>query len=162
LSAIPNKINEPLIIASATAPNNIFFDALFNILKVKIFTATTPAITRAPNNAFLPFSATLVRISDVTNIIPVNAVNINAVLTAFLIFLLFLESVLAIGTNVFTNTPNSNAPNIPAAVVTIDAVKNIDSIQEEYKDKYDEFYERFCSLEDGNASKRIVERIWGK
>ena len=28
-----------------------------------------------------------------------------------------------------------------------------------YADKYDEFYERFCSFEDGNASKRIDDAI---
>jgi CDP-glycerol glycerophosphotransferase len=42
----------------------------------------------------------------------------------------------------------------------IDAIENIDKVNEEYKEKYDQFYERFCSIEDGNASKRIVERIW--
>ena len=33
-------------------------------------------------------------------------------------------------------------------------------IDEEYKEKYEEFYETFCSLEEGNASQKIVERIW--
>lgn len=41
----------------------------------------------------------------------------------------------------------------------IDAVSNIDDLNEEYSDKYDEFYERFCSIEDGNASKRIMDII---
>lgn len=43
----------------------------------------------------------------------------------------------------------------------IDAIENIESINAEYNDKYDEFYERFCSIDDGNASKRIVEEVWG-
>lgn len=44
----------------------------------------------------------------------------------------------------------------------IDAVVNIDAVKNKYKDKYDEFYERFCSIDDGNASKRIAEEVWGK
>ncbi|MCQ2976738.1 MAG: CDP-glycerol:glycerophosphate glycerophosphotransferase [archaeon] len=42
----------------------------------------------------------------------------------------------------------------------IDKIKNIDKLNEEYKERYDEFYERFCSVDDGNASKRIVEKVW--
>ena len=42
----------------------------------------------------------------------------------------------------------------------IDKIKNIDKLNEEYKERYDEFYERFCSIDDGNASKRIVEKVW--
>ena len=44
----------------------------------------------------------------------------------------------------------------------IDAVKNIDEISEQYSKKYEEFYKRFCYIDDGNASERIVEEIWGK
>lgn len=43
----------------------------------------------------------------------------------------------------------------------IDAINNINEIKTRYHDKYEEFYERFCSIDDGNASKRIVEEIWG-
>lgn len=42
----------------------------------------------------------------------------------------------------------------------IDSIKNIESIKDEYSEKYDEFYERFCSIDDGNASKRIAEIVW--
>ena len=42
----------------------------------------------------------------------------------------------------------------------IDAIQNIDKITEDYKERYDEFYERFCSVDDGNASKRTVERVF--
>ncbi len=41
----------------------------------------------------------------------------------------------------------------------IDAIVNIDDLKEEYSDRYDEFYERFCNFEDGNASKRIIDTI---
>ena len=30
----------------------------------------------------------------------------------------------------------------------------------EYSEKYDVFYERFCNIDDGNASKRIVNEVW--
>ena len=43
----------------------------------------------------------------------------------------------------------------------IDAVKNIDEINEQYSAKYEEFYNTFCNIDDGNASKRIVEKVWG-
>ena len=42
----------------------------------------------------------------------------------------------------------------------IDSIKNIESIKKEYSEKYDEFYERFCNIDDGNASKRIVNEVW--
>ncbi len=44
----------------------------------------------------------------------------------------------------------------------IDAIRNIDQLKEEYNEKYDQFYEMFCSIDDGNASKRIVEKVWKK
>ena len=44
----------------------------------------------------------------------------------------------------------------------IESIKNIDEIEKEYSEKYEEFYKRFCSIDDGDASKRIVKRIWGK
>lgn len=42
----------------------------------------------------------------------------------------------------------------------VDAIKNIEDINEEYKEKYSEFYERFCSLEDGHASENIAKRVF--
>ncbi|MCQ6276851.1 CDP-glycerol glycerophosphotransferase family protein [Bacillus sp. V3B] len=42
----------------------------------------------------------------------------------------------------------------------IKAVKNIGDIQFEYKDKYKNFRDKYCSLEDGNASKRIVDKFF--
>ena len=43
----------------------------------------------------------------------------------------------------------------------IDSVKNIDKVKEEYCEIYEGFYEEFCNFEDGTASKRIVEKVWG-
>lgn len=39
----------------------------------------------------------------------------------------------------------------------IEAVKNIDDINEKYRERYDRFYRRFCSVDDGHASERICE-----
>ena len=42
----------------------------------------------------------------------------------------------------------------------VDAIKNIDKINEQYKDRYKEFYDRFCCIDDGNAAKRVVEAVF--
>ncbi|UYG93851.1 CDP-glycerol glycerophosphotransferase family protein [Cytobacillus firmus] len=40
------------------------------------------------------------------------------------------------------------------------AVKNIHLVKEEYKPKYSAFRDKYCPLEDGNASKRVVDRFF--
>lgn len=42
----------------------------------------------------------------------------------------------------------------------VDAILNIDAINAQYKERYDEFYDRFCCFDDGNASKHIVEEVF--
>ena len=42
----------------------------------------------------------------------------------------------------------------------VDAILNIDQINEEYKERYEEFYKRFCCYDDGNASKHIAEEVF--
>lgn len=42
----------------------------------------------------------------------------------------------------------------------VSAIKNIDKISEEYADKYKEFYDRFCCIDDGHASQRVVEEVF--
>ena len=44
----------------------------------------------------------------------------------------------------------------------IDAIEHIDTITEKYKERYDVFYERFCSVDDGHASERICTKVFGK
>lgn len=44
----------------------------------------------------------------------------------------------------------------------VDALHNIDKITEQYKERYEQFYERFCSVDDGNASKRAIDIVFGK
>lgn len=42
----------------------------------------------------------------------------------------------------------------------VDAIRNIDKIEKQYHDRYEEFYNRFCALDDGHAAKRIVEKVF--
>ena len=42
----------------------------------------------------------------------------------------------------------------------IDSIKNIDDVNEEYMEKYEEFYNTFCYKDDGKASKRVIERVF--
>lgn len=42
----------------------------------------------------------------------------------------------------------------------VNAIEHIEDVKEQYQDRYDAFYQRFCHLDDGNASKRIVERVF--
>lgn len=44
----------------------------------------------------------------------------------------------------------------------IDRIIHIVELNEEFKERYDEFYNRFCYIDDGDASKRIVQKIWNK
>lgn len=43
----------------------------------------------------------------------------------------------------------------------VDALHNIDTISELYKDRYDKFYEKFCSVDDGHASERAINIVFG-
>ena len=42
------------------------------------------------------------------------------------------------------------------------AIENLSQLCQEYKEKYNMFYERFCSLSDGQASKRAAELLIGR
>lgn len=53
-------------------------------------------------------------------------------------------------------------PILKTTEEVIEALKNIDEIESQYSEKYEEFYDKFCNLEDGNSAKRIVEKVWGR
>ena len=53
-------------------------------------------------------------------------------------------------------------PMLKTTEEVIEALKNIDEIESGYSEKYEEFYDKFCNLEDGNSAKRIVEKVWGQ
>ncbi len=42
----------------------------------------------------------------------------------------------------------------------IDKIKNLDLLNDQYHERYEQFYQRFCSWEDGNASKRVIEKVF--
>lgn len=42
----------------------------------------------------------------------------------------------------------------------INTIKNIDKVMNDYKEKYDEFYNRFCSLCDGNSAENIIKKVF--
>lgn len=44
----------------------------------------------------------------------------------------------------------------------IDAIKNIDVLTEKFSGRYDAFYEKFCSWENGKASEKIVDDVFVK
>lgn len=41
----------------------------------------------------------------------------------------------------------------------IDALRNIDGVTEQYKERYESFCKEFCSLDDGHAAERVVNSI---
>lgn len=43
----------------------------------------------------------------------------------------------------------------------MDAIENIEDIQAEYDERYQEFDNKYCSLDDGQSSKRAVELVFG-
>jgi len=42
----------------------------------------------------------------------------------------------------------------------VDKLKHIDRVDEEYKERMDEFYDVMCGSQDGNASKRVVDEVF--
>ncbi len=42
----------------------------------------------------------------------------------------------------------------------IDAVQNIEQVENQYSEKYELFYEQFCDWDDGTASKKVVETVF--
>ncbi|HJA91155.1 MAG TPA: CDP-glycerol glycerophosphotransferase family protein, partial [Candidatus Jeotgalibaca merdavium] len=44
----------------------------------------------------------------------------------------------------------------------MNAIENIDEVTEKYKERYNEFYERFCSWDDGRSSEKVVDAVFEK
>jgi CDP-glycerol glycerophosphotransferase len=42
----------------------------------------------------------------------------------------------------------------------IECIENIDAVEKEYKERYDKFYEKFCSLCKGHSSEEIIKRVF--
>ncbi len=43
----------------------------------------------------------------------------------------------------------------------VDTINNMDAITEKYHDKYIRFYDKYCSWEDGNASRKVANKVFG-
>ena len=46
-------------------------------------------------------------------------------------------------------------------IPVLDALENIEAVEAEYADKYKDFCDKFCYLDDGHASERIVKKVFG-
>ncbi|PTG66361.1 CDP-glycerol--glycerophosphate glycerophosphotransferase, partial [Staphylococcus chromogenes] len=44
----------------------------------------------------------------------------------------------------------------------IECILSINKIENLYKDKYDDFYKRFCTFETGTSAQQIVQRFFDK
>ena len=44
----------------------------------------------------------------------------------------------------------------------IDQIKHLDEMNQKYAQRYEVFYDKFCSIDDGNASQRAVEAVLNK
>lgn len=50
-------------------------------------------------------------------------------------------------------------PFVRTTAEIINSIERIEDIQQEYGQKYDAFYNKFCRLDDGNAGKRVVDLL---
>ena len=51
-------------------------------------------------------------------------------------------------------------PLVYSTKEVIEQIKNIDEMTQKYAQRYEEFYQRFCSIDDGQASKRACEAVF--
>lgn len=42
----------------------------------------------------------------------------------------------------------------------VESIKNIEEVNNNFKNKYEAFYNEYCNLEDGQATKRVVEKVF--
>lgn len=55
---------------------------------------------------------------------------------------------------------NLPGPEIYDSQELIDAIRNIDDVSEEYKGKYEAFYDKYCNLGHGNSAKDVIDIIF--
>ena len=61
----------------------------------------------------------------------------------------------------FDMTTGCPGPLLKTNEEILDALENLDAVTREYEDKYREFCDKFCYLDDGHASERIVKKVFG-
>ncbi|MFD3446634.1 CDP-glycerol glycerophosphotransferase family protein [Microbacteriaceae bacterium 4G12] len=57
-------------------------------------------------------------------------------------------------------TKHLPGPVIQSGPELLEAIQNINQVSDKYKEKYDEFYNTFCSLEDGSAARRVISQVF--
>ena len=53
-------------------------------------------------------------------------------------------------------------PLLMTSEEVVDAIMNIENIKEQYSDVYEEFYQKFCSWNDGKATERVFKKVFLK
>lgn len=43
----------------------------------------------------------------------------------------------------------------------VDALRHLDEVTEQYRERYEQFYEKFCHIDDGKAAERVVQAVFG-
>jgi CDP-glycerol glycerophosphotransferase len=61
----------------------------------------------------------------------------------------------------FDFEPLAPGPLLETTPELIGALQDVESVSDRYADRYAAFRERFCHLEDGHATDRVVERLLG-
>jgi CDP-glycerol glycerophosphotransferase len=58
--------------------------------------------------------------------------------------------------------PDVPGPLVESMHALLDALTGLDSVQEQYADRYAAFRREFCHLEDGHATDRVIELLLGQ
>ena len=53
-------------------------------------------------------------------------------------------------------------PLLQTSEELINALHRLKQVEDQYHEKYQQFYERYCYLEDGHATDRVVEKVFTK
>lgn len=53
-------------------------------------------------------------------------------------------------------------PILTTTEATVEALRDLPAVAAEYAERYGEFQRRFCGPEDGNASDRLIDEVFGK
>jgi CDP-glycerol glycerophosphotransferase len=56
---------------------------------------------------------------------------------------------------------DSPGPLLSTSAEVVDAIRNVDAVSTTFRARYERFAERFCDLDDGKATGRVVDRLFG-
>ncbi|MQY15620.1 hypothetical protein SRB5_58060 [Streptomyces sp. RB5] len=57
---------------------------------------------------------------------------------------------------------DSPGPLLRTSEEVVDAVRNIDAVSGEFRERFERFHHNFCDLDDGHAAERVVDRMLEK